>query len=175
MVVDNVGGQCYAMLYVYLIIFGLRVSLGMVHSHWDCPFPLCSWRPFPESFKVLKYDIGLRPRRETSGNSILDHCQHIRHLHFRAVVSQHIGKATAASMSFLRWVAVSGPAESQSLRSAQGLYQDLLIRSRTESSAISDARQLSYRVLWRYLKCTCWVIGNSNLIRFFCGFHDFHF
>lgn len=57
--------------------------------------------------------------------------------------------ATAAFVFF----AVSGGerTESQSLRAAQGLYQDLVIRScRIESSAISDARQLSYRVLWRY-------------------------
>ena len=60
--------------------------------------------------------------------------------------------ATAAFVFF----AVSGGerTESQSLRAAQGaqgLYQDLVIRScRIESSAISDARQLSYRILWRY-------------------------
>ena len=58
--------------------------------------------------------------------------------------------ATMATAAFV-FFAVSGGerTESQSLRAAQGLYQDLVIRScRIDSSA--DARQLSYRVLWRY-------------------------
>ena len=150
--------------YKIIEVFGhsIWVSLGTVHSHYAGAVPKVI-QSIPKSLNTTLVIHWSRERWQK-------HCAHraslenltsyrtIRKRHpwplltisdSRAEVS-HIGMATmATAASFLRWVAVSGPAESQSLRAAQGLYQDLVIRScRIESSA--DARQLSYRVLWRY-------------------------